>query len=117
MKPLCQKESDIACERKASSLAKGKLTLVFQSFPIYKYLGKLNKDNIKLPEEVIITICESYLKNKLHIINKWAWFMITAKECWKNYNARKNISDSAELNKLSQCKEVNQLISRITKGV
>jgi len=26
MKPLCRKESDIACERKATSLAKGKLT-------------------------------------------------------------------------------------------
>ena len=43
---------------------------VYKDFPIYKYLGKLNKDNIKLPEEVIITICESYLKNKSHIIKE-----------------------------------------------
>lgn len=90
---------------------------VYKDFPIYKYLGKLNKDNIKLPEEVIITICESYLKNKSHIINKWAWFMITAKECWKNYNAKQNIQDSAELNKLSNCKDVQSLIGSITKGV
>ena len=86
---------------------------VYKSFPIYKYLGKLNKDNIKLPEEVIITICESYLKNKSHIINKWAWFMITAKECWADYNAKCNITESKELNKLSNCKDIQDLVKEI----
>ena len=66
---------------------------VYKDFLIYKYLGKLNKDNIKLPEEVIITVCNSYLKNKSGIKDKWAWFMITAKECWKNYNASHNIKE------------------------
>ena len=92
------------------------MTKVYKDFPIYKYLGKLNKDNIKLPEEVIMTICESYLKNKSHIINKWAWFMRTAKECWADYNAKKNIQDSAELNKLSNCKEIKALVTACIKG-
>ena len=39
--------------------------------------------------------------------------MITAKECWKNYNAKQNIAESKELNKLSNCKEVVALIRGI----
>ena len=90
---------------------------VYKDFPIYKYLGKLNKDNIKLPEEVIITICESYLKNKVGIKDKWAWFMITAKECWKNYNASHNIAESKEMNKLSNCKDIQDLVSACIKEI
>jgi len=88
---------------------------VYKDFPIYKYLGKLNKENIKLPEEVIMTICESYLKNKAHIINKWAWFMRTAKECWADYNAKQNITESVELNKLSNCKNIRELVKGVGK--
>ena len=86
---------------------------VYKDFPIYKFLGKLNKDKIKLPEEVIICVCNSYLKNKSGIKDKWAWFMITAKECWADYNARKNIAESKGLNQLSQSKEIMELIRRI----
>ena len=93
------------------------MTQVYHDFPIYKFLGKLNKFKIKLPEEVIICVCNSYLKNKSSIKDKWAWFMITAKECWKNYNAKQNIQDNAELNKLSNCKDIQDLIGSITKGV
>ncbi len=93
------------------------LDKVYKDFPIYKFLGKLAKNKITLPEEVIISICNSYLKNKANIKNKWAWFIKTAQECWKNYNAKQNILDSAELNKLSQCKDIRQLIGNITKGV
>ena len=92
------------------------LSKVYQSFPIYKFLGKLKKCKIKLPEEVILCVCNSYLKNKVGIKDKWAWFMITAKECWKNYNASHNIAESKELNKLSNCKDIQSLISSITKG-
>lgn len=124
------KVKHIACESKAGSLAKVKLTLskstafadeiisqVYKDFPIYKFLGKLAKNKLKLPEEVIIGICNSYLKNKSGIKDKWAWFMITAKQCWADYNARKNITDSAELNKLSDSKEIRQLVEGVKKGV
>lgn len=86
---------------------------VYNDFPIYKFLGKLAKNKIKLPEEVIICVCNSYLKNKAGIKDKWAWFMRTAQECWKSHNAKKNIADSAELNKLSECKKIKDLIKGI----
>lgn len=86
---------------------------VYKDFPIYKFLGKLAKNKIKLPEEVIISICNSYLKNKVGIKDKWAWFMRTTKECWADYNARQNIVESKELNKLSNCKEFTALAKKI----
>ena len=89
------------------------MTKVYKDFPIYKFLGKLSKSKITLPEEVIISVCDSYLKNKSGIKDKWAWFIITAKECWADYNARKNITESAELNKLSECKEIRDLVKSI----
>ena len=93
-----------------------RLKIVSKSFLIYKFLGKLAKNKIKLPEEVILCVCNSYLKNKVGIKDKWAWFMITAKECWKNYNASHNIAESKELNKLSNCKDIQDLVRSITKG-
>ena len=92
------------------------MTKVYKDFPIYKFLGKLNKFKIKLPEEVIISVCNSYLKNKSGIKDKWAWFMRASKECWADYNAKCNITESKELNKLSNCKDIQSLISSITKG-
>jgi len=89
------------------------MTKVYKDFPIYKFLGKLSKSKIKLPEEVIISVCDSFLKNKAHIENKWAWFMITAKECWKNYNAKQNITESKELNKLSNSAAILELVKGI----
>lgn len=94
-----------------------KLTAILtEDFNIYAFLGRLNKHSkLKLPEEVIICICNSYLKNKAGIKDKWAWFMRASQECWKDLNAKKNITDSTELNKLSQCKEIKELVNSITK--
>ena len=89
------------------------MTKVYKDFPIYKFLGKLSKSKITLPEEVIISVCDSYLKNKSGIKDKWAWFMITAKECWKNYNAKQNITESKELNKLSNSAAILELVKSI----
>lgn len=91
---------------------------VYKDFPIYKFLGRLKKEEqIVLPKEVIIKVCESYLKNKAHIENKWAYILITIKECWADYNAKQNIQESVELNKLSNCKNIRELVSNITRGV
>ncbi len=89
------------------------ISQIYPDFNIYKFLGRLSKSKIILPEEVIISICNSYLKNKVGIKNKWAWFIKTAQECWKNHNAQKNIVDSKELNNLSQSKEIRELVKGI----
>ena len=89
------------------------MSQIYPDFNIYKFLGRLSKLKIILPEEVIISICNSYLKNKVGIKNKWAWFIKTAQECWKNYNAEHNIIEAKELNKLSQCKEILDLVKGI----
>ena len=37
----------------------------------------------------------------------------TAKKCWENYNAEQNIKDSKELSKLSNSKELRELVKGI----
>ncbi len=91
------------------------MSQIYPDFNIYMFLGRLNKNKIRLPEEVIISICNSYLKNKVGIKNKWAWFIKTAQECWKNHNAKQNITESKEFNKLSQSKEVRDLVKGVGK--
>ena len=90
-----------------------KLKAILTDFNIYMFLGRLNKLKITLPEEVIICVCNSYLKNKSGIKDKWAWFMIAAKECWKNYSAKQNIAESKELNKLSNSMAILELVKNI----
>ena len=84
-----------------------------KSFNIYQLLGKMKKSIGWLPDEVVNRICQSYLKNSHKITKPWPWFVKTAYECWKAYNAEQNIAESKELNQLSQCKEIRELIKGI----
>jgi len=44
---------------------------------IYAMLNRLKairKENIYLPESVVVAVCKSYIKNRATIKNPWAWF-------------------------------------------
>lgn len=82
-------------------------------FPIYKLLGYLHKASIKPPNEVVLSVCESFLKNQKNIKKPWPWMKIAFQDQWKEYNAGKNITESKELNQLTQCKAIQDLMKGI----
>lgn len=82
-------------------------------FPIYRLLGALKKSGIRPPDEVVIKVCESYIKNKDYVKKPWPWIMAAFKMQWAEYNAQQNIKESKELNKLSRNKDIRDLIRGI----
>jgi len=91
-----------------------------KEFNVYALINKAKKllhwpKEREIPEEVIRNIYNSYIKNKHHIRNKWAWFLIALqKECGQ-YSAQKSIQEAQNLNAMTQDKNLQDLISKITK--
>jgi phage replication O-like protein O len=45
------------------------------------------------PEEVVLSVCDFYWKEKEKIRNPWPWFIVTLKQSIYNYHAKKNIDE------------------------
>lgn len=75
------KESKVNNTKEQPSAAEAALKEVYDSgFNIYSLIGRLRKErnwpkDLKLPDEVIIGVCEQYFKDKDNIKKKWPWFL------------------------------------------
>jgi len=64
---------------------------------IYALLNKLKKESkvgARLPEEVILRVCNNYTQNKVKVENQWAWFTKAIIGAWEQWNVEQNIKDS-----------------------
>jgi hypothetical protein len=71
-------------------------------FNMYAAINKLKKTckvPPELPPEVIIKVCELYLKEKASINKLWAWFLKSIEMASKQYFAEKNEREGKELKK------------------
>ena len=69
------------------------LKTVFKNFNVYQLLGRLKKESkgsVELPEEVVVLVCERFLKNKEQIRATWPWFKESVVWAWEMWNASKN---------------------------
>lgn len=69
---------------------------------IYSLINKTKKKlgqpkNFQFPEQVLLGVCESYLKNKEKIKDAWPWFVKAFISEYYQYNANKNITDHQKL--------------------
>lgn len=70
------------------------LTEVYKDINIYALINKLKKDlkwatGSQFPDEVLIGVCEQYLKDKSNIKDEWGWFVSVIKaESTKYYSAQ-----------------------------
>ncbi len=92
------------------------LTKVYlKGFNIYKCLNRLKKErgwakDFKLPESVLIGVCNSYHKTKT-IRSSWPWFMKVLKAECEQWFAQQQI----ESNDKSVAPEIKELIQGIFK--
>ncbi len=86
-----------------------------KGFNIYKCLNRLKKErgwpkDFKLPESVLIGVCNSYHKAKT-IRSSWPWFMKVLKAECEQWFAQQQI----EANNKSVAPEIRELIRGILK--
>ena len=83
-----------------------------QGFNIHMMIQKMNKElkllrteeqqqegpykNITIPPQVLIKVCETYLRQKEMVRNKFAWFMRTITQVSREYSAQENMRRNAE---------------------
>ncbi len=90
---------------------------VYKKFNIYKILTKIKKDTkAELPEEVVVRICNGYLKNPEKIKAEWPWFMKALKSAWEQWNAERNIQEGAQFKAMSMTPEIKALIAQVLKS-
>lgn len=77
-------------------------TVTKLGFPIYALIGRYRKVSRLKPEipcEVIIRVCNQYVKYKDSIHNQWPWFLRVLKAETEQYMAEQNVRESAEFKK------------------
>ena len=72
-----------------------------KGFNIHAMLNRYKKaKGYALPDDVIIKVCQSYLKNPA-IKNPWSWFTIAVKEASRDHFAGKNQKISNDIKNMA----------------
>lgn len=88
------------------------LKTVSMEFNIYQLLGRLKKTKgVEIPEEVVVKICASYIKNKPGIKKLWPWFLITTKKEWEAWNAEQQIKEGQRWKKAPVAMVIAKLLA------
>jgi phage replication O-like protein O len=87
---------------------------------IYALLGRIRKErhwpsDFKLPDEVLLAVCNQYLENKEKILNEWPWFLkVLHQECTE-YFKRQEIERSREGKKADLAPNVKEILAGMLK--
>jgi len=100
--PLLVKESikESIKERTEPSAAKAVFSKVYSlGFNIYKLINRIKKQSViirreGINDEVLIAICNSWLKNKSKIDNEWGWFLKAFREEMQKWRAKQHENES-----------------------
>lgn len=92
-------------------------TLSKEGLNIYQLLNKLRKDQslIPIPEEVVMRVCKSYIKNKSYIKKVWPWFTKALLEEGNLVRINANIEKNNSMKREGMAKSLKDIISGIGK--
>lgn len=95
------------------------LKTISKEFNIYQLINKLKKDNkiIEIPEEVLVKICNCYLKNKGKIKADWPWFVVSVEKAWQEWNAEQQIKQGQEWKKAPVAPAIVQILAEMAHKV
>lgn len=75
-------------------------TVYSNGFNIYALINRWKKlavkrkyRDLRIPDEVLITICNQYMQYRPRIISQWPWFITVLKAECEKYNARQVITE------------------------
>jgi hypothetical protein len=93
-------KSRVREEAQPSAALTAALDKIFKKgFNIYQLINRLKKESkvgARVPDEVLLRVCESWEKNACGVKADWPWFAKAVAGEWEAYNVRKNIQESKE---------------------
>lgn len=81
-------------------------TVYANGFNIYALINRWKKHavknkyrNLRIPDEVLISICNQYMRYQKTVVNQWGWFVTVLKAECEQFNARQIIAEHEEYKK------------------
>jgi len=86
-------------------------------FNIYQLISRMKKQlgwgkDRNFPDEVLVSLCHQYFKDKNDINNRWCWFVRVLAAKSSEYYANKNVEENQKRKKESMPESIREIMMK-----